>query len=83
MDVLTLRFARRAGRFGFQKDMNALRSLRSPHAEENMDAVSLLNATQEIGDRCKIVWRWWRGWRPDVRAGWITIGRFKVRHGVL
>ena len=68
-----------AGRFGFQKDMNALKSLRTPHAEENMDAVSLLNATQEIVDRFKIVWRWWRVWREDVRAGWVTIGRFKVR----
>ncbi|CAK0787662.1 hypothetical protein CVIRNUC_010884 [Coccomyxa viridis] len=65
------------GRFGFQKDMNALKSLRTPHAEENMDAVSLLNATQEIVDRFKIVWRWWRVWREDVRAGWVTIGRFK------
>ena len=76
--MLTLLPALRAGRFGFQKDMNALKSLRTPHAEENMDAVSLLNATQEIVDRFKIVWRWWRVWREDVRAGWVTIGRFKV-----
>ena len=76
--MLMLLPALRAGRFGFQKDMNALKSLRTPHAEENMDAVSLLNATQEIVDRFKIVWRWWRVWREDVRAGWVTIGRFKV-----
>ena len=76
--LLTGLLALPAGRFGFQKDMNALKSLRTPHAEENMDAVSLLNATQEIVDRFKIVWRWWRVWREDVRAGWVTIGRFKV-----
>ena len=39
---------------------------------------SLLDATQEIENRYKIFWRWWRVWRADVRAGWVGLGRFKV-----
>ncbi len=60
--------------------MNALSSLRTPNAEENHNVQSLLNSTQEIEDRYKIIWRWWRVWRPDVRAGWVVLGRFKVTH---
>ena len=67
-----------AGRFGFQKEMNALSSLKQPNAEENHNVQALLNSTQEIEDRYKIIWRWWRVWRPDVRAGWVVLGRFKV-----
>lgn len=68
----------RAGRFGFQKEMNALKSLKMPNAEENHNVQALLNSTQEIEDRYKIFWRWWRVWRADVRAGWVVLGRFKV-----
>ena len=67
-----------AGRFGFQKEMNALKSLKMPNAEENHNVQALLNSTQEIEDRYKIFWRWWRVWRADVRAGWVVLGRFKV-----
>ncbi|CAL5224557.1 g7259 [Coccomyxa viridis] len=65
------------GRFGFQKEMNALKSLKMPNAEENHNVQALLNSTQEIEDRYKIFWRWWRVWRADVRAGWVVLGRFK------
>lgn len=71
-----------AGRFGFQKEMHALSSLKQPNAEENHNVQALLNSTQEIEDRYKIIWRWWRVWRPDVRAGWVVLGRFKVTHPI-
>ena len=71
-----------AGRFGFQKEMNALSSLKQPNAEENHNVQALLNSTQEIEDRYKIIWRWWRVWRPDVQAGWVVLGRFKVTHPI-
>ena len=58
--------------------MNALKSLKMPNAEENHNVQALLNSTQEIEDRYKIFWRWWRVWRADVRAGWVVLGRFKV-----
>lgn len=75
--------ARHAGRFGFQKEMNALKSLKMPNAEENHNVQALLNSTQEIEDRYKIFWRWWRVWRADVRAGWVVLGRFKVTQAPL
>lgn len=58
--------------------MNALKSLKQPNAEENQNVQSLLDSTAEIENRYKIIWRWWRVWRADVRAGWVVLGRFKV-----
>ena len=68
-----------AGRFGFQKEMNALHSLRTGNAEETEAVASLLGSTHEIERRIQEVYRWWRLWLPDVRAGWGMLGRFQVR----
>lgn len=44
-----------------------------------MGVRALLDSTAEVVDRLKIYAKWWRLWRPDVRAGWAAFGRYKVR----
>ena len=68
-----------SGRFGFQREMNALGSLKSRNPEEGRDVDALLHSTQEIEKRLQEINRWWRLWKPDVWRGWVTLGRFKVR----
>ena len=67
-----------AGRFGFQKDMNAIASLWRPESEANHNVRALLESTEEVVARTKTFCRWWQLWRPDVRIGWVTLGRFKA-----
>lgn len=69
----------RAGQFGFQKEMNALRSLRTGNAAETEAVTSLLGSTHEIESRIQEVYRWYRLWKADVRVGWGMLGRFQVR----
>jgi hypothetical protein len=68
----------RAGRFGFQREMNALASLKDPSSEEGQNVAALLGSTHEIELRIQQINRWWRLWRADVRAGWLTLARFRV-----
>lgn len=68
-----------AGRFGFQKDMGAIASLGRPESEANYNVRALLESTEEVVARTKTFMRWWQLHRADVRAGWTTLGRFKVR----
>jgi hypothetical protein len=68
-----------SGRFGFQKEMNALQSLTTGNKEENGNVTSLLKATHEVERRVQELYRWWRLWEPDVREGWQLLGRYKVR----
>lgn len=69
----------RAGRFGFQKEMNALSSLRTGNAAETDAVTSLLRGTQEVERRIQQpIHRWWWLWRRDVREGWGLLGRFQV-----
>ena len=70
------------GRFGFQKEMNALSSLRTAGNAGETDAVtSLLRGTQEVERRIQQpIHRWWWLWRRDVREGWGLLGRFQVTH---
>ncbi|CAK0744791.1 hypothetical protein CVIRNUC_001574 [Coccomyxa viridis] len=65
------------GRFGFQKDMGAIASLWRPESEANHNVRALLESTEEVVARTKTFMRWWQLWRPDVVAGWVTLGRFK------
>ena len=74
---LTGHFA--TGRFGFQKDMGAIASLWRPESEANHNVRALLESTEEVVARTKTFMRWWQLWRPDVVAGWVTLGRFKAR----
>ena len=67
-----------AGRFGFQKDMGAIASLWRPESEANHNVRALLESTEEVVARTKTFMRWWQLWRPDVVAGWVTLGRFKA-----
>ena len=68
-----------AGRFGFQKDMGAIASLWRPQSEAGHNVRALLESTEEVVARTKTFMRWWQLWRPDVLAGWVTLGRFKAR----
>ena len=67
-----------AGRFGFQADMMAIASLWQPASEANHNVRALLASTEEVVARTKTFCRWWQLWRPEARAGWTTLGRFKV-----
>ncbi|KAK9904844.1 hypothetical protein WJX75_003698 [Coccomyxa subellipsoidea] len=66
------------GQFGFQKEMNALRSLRTGNAAETEAVTSLLGSTHEIESRIQEVYRWYRLWKADVRVGWGMLGRFQA-----
>ena len=67
-----------AGRYGFQADMKAIASLWQPGSEANHNVRALLASTEEVVARTKTFCRWWQLWRPEARAGWTTLGRFKV-----
>ena len=73
----------RAGRFGFQREMNALSSLKAPDSQEGQNVQALLKSTHEIELRIQQINRWWRLWRRDVRQGWATLARFRVRATLL
>ena len=68
----------RAGRVGFQREMNALSSLKAPDSAEAQNVQALLKSTHEIELRVQQINRWWRLWRPDVRQGWAMLARFRV-----
>lgn len=68
-----------AGRFGFQKDMNAINSLWHPASEANHNVRALLGSTEEVVARTKTFCRWFQLWRADPRHGWTILGRFKAR----
>ena len=68
-----------AGRFGFQKDMNAINSLWHPASEANHNVRALLGSTEEVVARTKTFCRWFQLWRSEARHGWTILGRFKVR----
>ena len=68
-----------AGRFGFQKDMNAINSLWHPASEANHNVRALLGSTEEVVARTKTFCRWFQLWRAEARHGWTILGRFKVR----
>ena len=68
-----------AGRFGFQREMNALETLKTGQdSEDAANVAALLQSTHEIELRTQQVNRWFRLWRRDVRDGWLTLGRFRV-----
>ena len=68
-----------AGRFGFQREMNALKTLKSGEdTEDSTNVNALLHGTHEIELRLQQINRWFRLWRKDVRDGWVTLGRFRV-----
>ena len=68
-----------AGRFGFQREMNALETLKTGQdTEDAANVAALLQSTHEIELRTQQVNRWFRLWRRDVRDGWLTLGRFRV-----
>lgn len=46
-----------AGRFGFQKEMNALQSLRTGNEEEAFNTTALLKSTHEVEERVQEVYR--------------------------
>ena len=69
----------RTGRVGFQREMNALSSLKAPESAEAQNVQALLQSTHEIELRVQQINRWWRLWRPDVRQGWAMLSRFRVR----
>ncbi|CAL8464666.1 g4201 [Coccomyxa elongata] len=66
------------GRFGFQREMNALSSLHTGREEDSGNVNALLLSTQEIERRIPEVNRWLRLWKKDVRDGWAVLGRFKL-----
>ena len=71
-----------AGRFGFQREMNALETLKTGQdSEDAANVAALLQSTHEIELRTQQVNRWFRLWRRDVRDGWLTLGRFRVSLG--
>ena len=71
--------ARCAGRFGFQREMNALSTLKSGEdTEDGTNVTALLHSTHEIERRLQEVNRWFRLWKRDVREAWVTLGRFKA-----
>ena len=73
-----------AGRFGFQREMNALETLKTGQdSEDAANVAALLQSTHEIELRTQQVNRWFRLWRRDVRDGWLTLGRFRVSLGSL
>lgn len=45
------------GRFGFQKEMNALHSLTTGNREEAFNTTALLKSTHEVEDRVKEIYR--------------------------
>ncbi|KAK9916187.1 hypothetical protein WJX75_009837 [Coccomyxa subellipsoidea] len=65
------------GRFGFQKEMNALSSLHTGRSKDSDNVNVLLLSTQEIEKRLSEVNRWLKLWKEDVREGWAVISRFK------
>ena len=68
-----------AGRFGFQREMNALKTLKSgEQSEDSTNVTALLHSTHEIELRLQQVNRWFRLWNKDVRDGWVILGRFRV-----
>lgn len=46
-----------AGRFGFQKEMNALQSLTTGNEEEAYNTTALLKSTHEVEERIQEVYR--------------------------
>ncbi|EIE19060.1 cytochrome P450 [Coccomyxa subellipsoidea C-169] len=66
------------GRFGFQREMNALSSLHSGRSEDSDNVNALLGSTHEIEKRLPEVNRWLKLWKKDVREGWAVLGRFKT-----
>ena len=46
-----------AGRFGFQKEMNALQSLSTGNEEEAYNTTALLKSTHEVEERIQEVYR--------------------------
>lgn len=72
-------FSGAAGRFGFQREMNALKILKSgEQSEDSTNVTALLHSTHEIELRLQQVNRWFRLWNKDVRDGWVILGRFRV-----
>ena len=68
-----------AGRFGFQREMNALKTLKTGEdSEDSTNVNALLHGTHEIELRLQQINRWFRLWKKDVRDGWVALGRFKV-----
>ena len=60
--------------------MNALKTLKSGEdTEDSTNVNALLHGTHEIELRLQQINRWFRLWRKDVRDGWVTLGRFRVR----
>ncbi len=47
-----------AGRFGFQKEMNALQSLSTGNEEEAYNTTALLKSTHEVEERIQEVYRY-------------------------
>jgi hypothetical protein len=43
-----------SGRFGFQKEMNALQSLNTGNAHESSNVTALLRSTHEVEKRTKV-----------------------------
>lgn len=73
----------RAGQFGFEKEMNALNSLRDPaHKYERglSDVDVLLGATQEIEHRMQGPHRAWQLWKKELWFGKYLLKRYNVRH---
>ncbi|CAL5224619.1 g7335 [Coccomyxa viridis] len=66
------------GRFGFQKEMNALQSLTTGNEEEAYNTTALLKSTHEVEERIQEVYRWWKLWKRDVREGWEILGRYRT-----
>ena len=68
-----------SGQFGFQKEMHALDSLLDGDtAGHGENVAALLHCTHEVENRVKEIYRWWKLWRADVRAGWALFARFRV-----
>lgn len=70
-----------AGQFGFEKDMNALGSLRDPeHKYERglSDVDVLLGATREVEHRMQGPQRAWQIWRRELWFGRYLLKRYNV-----
>lgn len=75
-----------AGQFGFEKEMNALGSLKDPaHKYERglSDVDVLLGATLEVENRMQGPQRAWQIWRKDLWFGRYLLKRYNVRRHLL
>ena len=66
------------GRFGFQKEMNALQSLSTGNEEEAFNVTALLRSTHEVETRVQEIYRCLPSLSTSVTPGDGRVGRLSI-----